>query len=104
MLNENRTCVISILNESESSKKIDWVIKTVETAIRLIKHATSVGHDQSLIYYLPTIFFFSDMDVLDEGQQQKYVDLMGEGVYRLSVGIEDADDIIHDLSQAMDAI
>ena len=72
--------------------------------LRLIKHATSVGHDQSLIYYLPTIFFFSDMVVLDEGQQQKYVDLMGEGVYRLSVGIEDADDIIHDLSQAMEAI
>ena len=72
--------------------------------LRLIKHATSVGHDQSLIYYLPTIFFFSDMVVLDDGQQQKYVDLMGEGVYRLSVGIEDADDIIHDLSQAMDSI
>ena len=72
--------------------------------LSLIKHATSVGHDQSLIYYLPTIFFFSDMVVLDEGQQQKYVDLMGEGVYRLSVGIEDADDIIHDLSQAMEAM
>lgn len=72
--------------------------------LKLIKHATSVGHDQSLIYYLPTIFFFSDMVVLDEGQQQKYVDLMGEGVYRLSVGIEDADDIIHDLSQAMGAM
>jgi cystathionine beta-lyase/cystathionine gamma-synthase len=72
--------------------------------LKLIKHATSVGHDQSLIYYLPTIFFFSDMVVLDEGQQQKYVDLMGEGVYRLSVGLEDADDIIHDLSQAMGAM
>jgi O-acetylhomoserine/O-acetylserine sulfhydrylase-like pyridoxal-dependent enzyme len=29
---------------------------------------------------------------------------MGEGVYRLSVGIEDADDIINDLSLAMNAM
>jgi cystathionine gamma-synthase/methionine-gamma-lyase len=72
--------------------------------LELIKHATSVGHDQSLIYYLPTVFFFSDMVVLDKGQQQKYIDLMGEGVYRISIGLEDADDIIHDLSQAMDAM
>ena len=72
--------------------------------LEIIKHATSVGHDQSLIYYLPTVFFFSDMVVLDEGQQQKYIDLMGEGVYRISIGLEDADDIIHDLSRAMEAM
>ena len=72
--------------------------------LKMIKHAVSVGHDQSLIYYLPTLFFFADMVVLDERQQEKYTDLMGEGVFRLSVGIENADDIIHDLSQAMDSI
>jgi cystathionine beta-lyase/cystathionine gamma-synthase len=72
--------------------------------LKMIKHAVSVGHDQSLIYYLPTLFFFADMVVLDERQQEKYTDLMGEGVFRLSVGIENADDIIHDLSQAMDAV
>jgi cystathionine beta-lyase/cystathionine gamma-synthase len=72
--------------------------------LKMIKHAVSVGHDQSLIYYLPTLFFFADMVVLDERQQQKYTDLMGEGVCRLSVGIEDADDIIHDLSRAMEAM
>jgi cystathionine gamma-synthase/methionine-gamma-lyase len=69
--------------------------------LKLIKHAVSLGHDQSLIYYLPTLFFFDDMVVLDEQQQKKYADLMGDGVYRLSVGIEDADDIIEDLEQAI---
>jgi cystathionine beta-lyase/cystathionine gamma-synthase len=72
--------------------------------LKMIKHAVSVGHDQSLIYYLPTLFFFADMVVLNERQQQKYTDLMGEGVYRLSVGIEHSDDIIYDLSQAMDSL
>jgi cystathionine beta-lyase/cystathionine gamma-synthase len=70
--------------------------------LKLIKHAVSLGHDQSLIYYLPTLFFFEEMVVLDDRQKQKYADLMGEGIYRLSVGIEDPDDIIEDLSQAID--
>jgi cystathionine gamma-synthase/methionine-gamma-lyase len=72
--------------------------------LKLIKHAVSLGHDQSLIYYLPTLFFFDDMVVLDERQQKKYSAMMGEGVYRLSVGIEDADDIIADLAQAIDSM
>ncbi len=70
--------------------------------MKLIKHAVSLGHDQSLIYFLPTLFFFEDMVVLNEAQKEKYTAIMGEGVFRLSVGIEDADDIIADLSRAFD--
>ena len=70
--------------------------------LKLIKHAVSLGHDQSLIFYLPTVFFFEEMVLLDDRQKQKYTDLMGEGVYRLSVGIENPYDIIEDLLQAID--
>ena len=42
MLNENRASVMSILKDSESSKKIDCVINTVETASRLIVHAIKI--------------------------------------------------------------
>ena len=69
--------------------------------LKLITHAVSLGHDQSLIYYLPTGFFFEDMVVLEKTQKQKYLDIMGDGVFRFSVGIEDADDILEDLSQAL---
>ncbi|MCP4757523.1 MAG: aminotransferase class I/II-fold pyridoxal phosphate-dependent enzyme [Proteobacteria bacterium] len=72
--------------------------------LKMIKHAVSLGHDQSLIYYLPTLFFFEDMVELNDTQKQKYTDLMGEGIYRLSVGIENADDIIEDLSQALQSM
>jgi len=72
--------------------------------LNLIKHAVSLGHDQSLIYYLPSLFFFEDMVILNEEQKQKYTGIMGDGMYRLSVGIEDADDIIDDLSQAIDTM
>jgi len=71
--------------------------------LRLITHAVSLGHDQSLIIYIPTVFFFDDMVTFDERQQEKYARIMGDGVFRFSVGIEDPDDIIRDLEQAIEA-
>ena len=70
----------------------------------LITHAVSLGHDQSLIIYLPTVFFFQDMVELPEQRKMKYWNLMGDGVFRFSVGIEDADDLIADLAQALASI
>ena len=72
--------------------------------LELITHAVSLGHDQSLIIYLPTVFFFQDMVELPEQRKMKYWNLMGDGVFRFSVGIEDADDLIADLAQALDSI
>ncbi len=70
----------------------------------LVTHAVSLGHDQSLIIYIPTLFFFEDMVQFNEAQKEKYTQIMGEGIFRFSVGIENSDDIIHDLSQALEAI
>jgi len=72
--------------------------------LQLITHAVSLGHDQSLIIYIPTDFFFDDMVVFTDAQKSKYRRLMGEGIFRLSVGIESADDIIEDLRQALDKL
>jgi cystathionine gamma-synthase/methionine-gamma-lyase len=69
--------------------------------LRLITHAVSLGHDQSLMVYIPTEFFFEDMVVFTEAQKEKYSKKMGEGIFRLSVGIENPDDIIEDLQQAL---
>jgi cystathionine beta-lyase/cystathionine gamma-synthase len=72
--------------------------------LNLITHAVSLGHDQSLIYYLPTGFFFEEMAVFNDAQKLKYLGLMGEGIFRLSVGIEEASDIITDLKQALEGV
>ncbi len=72
--------------------------------LRLITHAVSLGHDQSLIFYLPTAFFFQDMVIFDDQQQKKYAQVMGDGIFRFSVGIEDHNDLIADLSQALDGL
>ena len=72
--------------------------------LKLITHAVSLGHDQSLIIYIPTLFFFEDMVKFDEAQKEKYTRIMGDGVFRFSVGMEDAEDIIGDLDQALGKI
>ncbi len=72
--------------------------------LKLITHAVSLGHDQSLMIYIPTEFFFEDMVVLNAAQKEKYAELMGEGIFRFSVGIENAEDIIADLQQALDKV
>jgi len=73
-------------------------------SLNLITHAVSLGHDQSLMIYIPTDFFFEDMVVFTEVQKEKYRRLMGEGIFRLSVGIENAEDIIDDLRQAFNKL
>ena len=72
--------------------------------LELITHAVSLGHDQSLMVYIPTDFFFEDMVVFNEAQQEKYRRMMGEGIFRFSIGLENATDIIEDLSQALDKV
>ena len=70
----------------------------------LITHAVSLGHDQSLMVYIPTEFFFEDMVIFNDAQKKKYAELMGEGVFRFSVGIENSEDIITDLKRALDKV
>jgi cystathionine beta-lyase/cystathionine gamma-synthase len=72
--------------------------------LELITHAVSLGHDQSLLIYIPTAFFFQDMVELSEKKKMKYWSLMGDGVFRFSVGIESPDDIIEDLARALDSL
>jgi cystathionine beta-lyase/cystathionine gamma-synthase len=72
--------------------------------LELITHAVSLGHDQSLIFYLPTTFFFQDMVELSEEKMLKYWNLMGDGVFRFSVGIENPADLIEDLARALDSL
>jgi cystathionine gamma-synthase/methionine-gamma-lyase len=72
--------------------------------LEIITHAVSLGHDQSLILYIPTAFFFDDMVVFDERQKERYSTLMGDGIFRFSVGIEHCDDLIGDLGRALDSI
>lgn len=69
--------------------------------LKIIHYAVSLGHHRSLIYYLSTDDMIDTSFRIEGAQRESYKDYSGEGIFRLSVGIEDAVDLINDLEQAL---
>jgi methionine-gamma-lyase len=69
--------------------------------LRVIHYAVSLGHHRSLVCYLPTADLLQTSFHLTPHQEASYRAFAGDGVFRLSVGLEDADDLIADLDQAL---
>jgi len=67
----------------------------------VIHYAVSLGHHRSLIYWIPTEMLMQSTFRLAPTAEARYRDYAGDGVFRLSVGIEDADDLCTDLDQAL---
>ncbi|MDR1743474.1 MAG: PLP-dependent aspartate aminotransferase family protein [Dysgonamonadaceae bacterium] len=77
--------------------------KQFSERLQIIHYAVSLGHHRSLIFYLnseellKTSFKFET-----DKQRQSWNAFAGQGIFRLSVGLEDADDLIADLEQALE--
>jgi methionine-gamma-lyase len=69
--------------------------------LELIHYAVSLGHHRSLIYLMETSDLIGSSYRLEGKELEKYEAFAGEGLFRLSVGLEDADDIIEDLEQVL---
>lgn len=69
--------------------------------LRLIHYAVSLGHHRSLIYWIGTDDIQASTFRHDAEQLRRYRDYAGGGVFRLSVGIEDGEDLIADLAQVL---
>jgi methionine-gamma-lyase len=78
------------------------VAQRLSEKLKIIHYAVSLGHHRSLIFYLnskelfETTFKFSTQKQLDSWNT-----FAGEGIFRLSVGLENAEDLIADLEQAL---
>jgi methionine-gamma-lyase len=78
-----------------------------ETARRMMKdleiihYAVSLGHHRSLIYLMETRDLIASSYRLEGNELEKYRAVAGEGIFRLSIGLEDADDIITDLDRVL---
>ncbi|MEI6675291.1 MAG: PLP-dependent aspartate aminotransferase family protein [Verrucomicrobiota bacterium] len=66
--------------------------------IKVITHAVCLGHAESLIQYYPQQGDHPELGVLN------YPEDIGEGFLRFSVGLEDVEDLIADLRQALAAV
>ena len=76
---------------------------TLAEKISLFEYATSLGHARSLLFYYPTDLYFDAVSYLDADQKARIREWVGEGIVRVSVGLEDPQDLIADLDQALRA-
>lgn len=66
--------------------------------LRIITHAVCLGHAESLIQFYPQEGDHPELGVLN------YPEDIGAGFLRLSVGLEDAEDLSADLAQALETV
>ncbi len=69
--------------------------------LEVIHYAVSLGHHRSLVYLMQTRDLIDSSYRLEGRELDKYRDSAGEGIFRLSVGIEDASDLIADLERVL---
>ena len=69
--------------------------------LETVHYAVSLGHHRSLIVYLPTADLLKTSFRMSPAQEAAYRAYAGDGLFRLSVGLEDAADIIADLDRAL---
>jgi methionine-gamma-lyase len=74
---------------------------TLAEKIRLFTYATSLGHARSLLFYYPTDLYVDAALYLTDAQKARIREWMGDGIVRVSVGLEDPQDLIADLDQAL---
>jgi methionine-gamma-lyase len=69
--------------------------------LEVIHYAVSLGHHRSLVFYLATADLQEHSFRLDADHLARYRAYAGEGIFRMSVGLEDAADLCADLEQAL---
>ena len=69
--------------------------------LQVLHYAVSLGHHRSLVCFLPTADLLRTSFRLTPEQEASYRAFAGDGVFRLSVGLEDPADLIADLDEAL---
>jgi methionine-gamma-lyase len=69
--------------------------------LAIFHYAVSLGHHRSLIYYMDTQDLMGSSFKLTGEPLARYRAFAGDGVFRVSVGIEDPEDLCQDLAQAL---
>ncbi len=69
--------------------------------LEVFHYAVSLGHHRSLVYWLGTEDLMRSSFRLTGAQRESYARFAGEGVFRISVGLEDPDDLCADLDRVL---
>ena len=71
--------------------------------LEIFHFAVSLGHHRSLIYWIPTEEALSTGLSLDAEQTRSYREFAGDGLFRVSIGLEHPDDLCTDIARVLDA-
>ena len=77
------------------------VAQRMAKELQVVHFAVSLGHHRSLIYWIETDAMMASTFQLAGEQLTAYREYAGDGVFRLSVGLEDADDLCADLDRVL---
>ena len=77
------------------------VARAMARDLSVIHYAVSLGHHRSLIYWIETDALIASSFGLEGEERDKYRADAGDGIFRLSVGLEDAQDLIDDLGTVL---
>jgi cystathionine gamma-synthase/methionine-gamma-lyase len=69
--------------------------------MKIVKYAVSLGKPHSLVFYLPTEDLQRTSFQLPPDLLERYRAWAGDGIFRLSIGLEAPEDLIRDLDQAL---
>ncbi len=83
--------------------QLDAVAHRMAHESEVFDYAFSIGHQRSLVVLLKTQDLLQSTFALDPAQLADYRRYAGDGVLRLSIGLEDTQDLIDDLDHALRA-
>ncbi|MCY3612180.1 MAG: aminotransferase class I/II-fold pyridoxal phosphate-dependent enzyme [Gemmatimonadetes bacterium] len=69
--------------------------------LRVIHYAVSLGHHRSLVFWMDTPSLMETSFRLDGAQLESYRAYAGDGIFRMSVGLEDPHDLREDLGRVL---
>ena len=69
--------------------------------LEVIHYAVSLGHHRSLVYLMQTDDLIGSSYRLKGEELEKYRNSAGDGIFRLSIGLEDAADLCDDLARVL---
>jgi methionine-gamma-lyase len=78
------------------------VAERMMSDLEVIHYAVSLGHHRSLIYLMQTEDLVGSSYQLQGEELASYRATAGEGLFRLSVGLEDAEDLCEDLGRVLE--
>jgi len=77
------------------------LVERMMSDLKIFHYAVSLGHHRSLIYWLGTDDLMQSSYALEGRPLDAYRAFAGDGVFRISVGLEDPEDLCDDLAQIL---